>query len=164
MTESSLHQSPLKVILSLMLAMILRILPITSDWAFFNPDWVALVILVWILSIPERLGVLRAWGIGLIVDALTGRLLGQHALAYGVMTYLALQGKASLTVLPKPVQSFWILILLLTGQLLIRWTEQQVIPESMSYSYWYPSLTGALLWPLVNGLSKHNADTTGRLP
>jgi rod shape-determining protein MreD len=148
-TDTHADPGPLKVILSLMLAMILRIIPLKPDWAFFNPDWVALVLLVWILSIPERVGVLRAWGIGLIVDALTGRLLGQHALAYGVMAYLGLQGKASLTVLRKPVQALWILGLLLLGQLLILWTEQQEIPPAMALRYWLPSFTGALLWPLI---------------
>ena len=92
---------------------------------------------------------LRAWLLGLIADALTGRLLGQHALAYAVMVYLCTRGKASLSVLRKPVQAVWILGLLMIGQLVIRWTEQQELPFGMELAYWYPSLTGALIWPLL---------------
>ena len=87
MTDTSESASTLKVVSSFMVAMILRIIPLPKDLALLNPDWVAIVLLYWILAVPERCGVLRAWTIGLVVDALTGRLLGQHALAYGVMVY-----------------------------------------------------------------------------
>ena len=150
MTHDTDTASTLKVVSSFMLAMILRILPLPSDIALLNPDWVALILLFWILQVPERCGVLRAWAIGLIVDALTGRLLGQHALAYGVMAYLGLQGKASLTVLRHPAQALWILILLLIGQLLVLWTTQQQMPDALGVAYWYPSMTGAILWPAVS--------------
>lgn len=139
----------LRVILSFAVAMILRIIPLRGDWVSFNPDWVGLVLLFWVLAVPPRVGVLRAWGIGLIVDALTGCLLGQHALAYGVMAYLGFRVKASLTVLRKPIQAGWILGLLLVGQLLILWTQHREIPKGMELAYWYPSLIGGMFWPLL---------------
>lgn len=147
MTDKTQVPGALKVILSFALAMILRILPLKPALSLFNPDWLALLILFWSLSLPPRIGVLRAWTIGLIADALTGRLMGQHALAYAVMAYLSLRGKASITILRKPVQALWILGLLIIEQLLILWTEHQVLPTDMELAYWYPSLTGALVWP-----------------
>jgi rod shape-determining protein MreD len=150
MTDTSETASTLKVVASFMVAMILRIIPLPKDLALLNPDWVAIVLLYWILAIPERCGVLRAWVIGLIVDALTGRLLGQHALAYGLMAYLGLQGKASLAVLRRPAQALWILVILLIGQLIILWTSQQQLPEGMAATYWSSSLIGALMWPAMS--------------
>lgn len=147
MTDRSEALGSFWVILSFAVAMILRIVPLKPGWAIFNPDWVALMLLFWTLSLPPRVGVLRSWLIGLIADALTGRLLGQHALAYGVLVYLSLRGKASLTVLRKPVQALWILGLLMIGQLIILWTEQKQLPEGMALAYWYPSFSSALLWP-----------------
>jgi rod shape-determining protein MreD len=143
--------------LTLGLAMILRILPLQEGWAPFNPDWVALVLLFWIFPVPERIGILWAWGVGLIVDALTGRLLGQHALAYGVMAYLALLMRARLTLLPLPIQSLWVLGLLSAESLLVLWTQRQELPAAMQFQYWYPVLTGALIWPfflfILSGLT-----------
>lgn len=150
MTDTSETASNLKVVASFMVAMILRIVPLPKDLALLNPDWVAIVLLYWILSVPERCGVIRAWTIGLVVDALTGRLLGQHALAYGVMAYIGLQGKASLGVLRRPAQALWILVILLVGQLVILWTTPQQLPEGMAAAYWSSSLIGALMWPAVS--------------
>ena len=149
MTDNSEAPGSLVVFLSFALAMILRIVPLKASWSLFNPDWVALMLLFWALSLPPRVGVLRAWMIGLIADALTGRLMGQHALAYGVMVYLSLRGKASITVLRKPVQSLWIFGLLVIGQLIILWTEHQALPHGLELAYWYPSLTGSLVWLLI---------------
>lgn len=149
MTDHSETPGSLRVFLSFAIALILRIVPLKPAWALLNPDWVALILIFWTLAMPQRVGVLRAWLLGLIADALTGRLLGQHALAYAVMVYLCIRGKASLSVLRKPVQGLWILGLLMIGQLVIRWTEQQELPSGMELAYWYPSLTGALVWPLL---------------
>ena len=145
------------VLLSLILAMILRILPWSPPLSAFNPDWVALILLFWTLTLPERLGIFRAWLIGLLVDALTARHLGQHALAYSVMAYLSLSGRSSLIVLRKPVQMLWILGLLLLGQTLILWTQPAALAPDFQLSYWYPSLIGALIWPLFSeGLDRIN--------
>ncbi|TSA03850.1 MAG: rod shape-determining protein MreD [Methylococcus sp.] len=149
MSHEPLASHRIALALTLGLAMITRILPLGEGFAPFNPDWVALVLLYWILPVPERIGILWAWGVGLMVDALTGRLLGQHALAYGVMAYLALLMRARLTLLPLFMQSLWVLGLLLVESLLVLWTQRQELPVAMQFQYWYPALTGALIWPLV---------------
>ena len=149
MTDNSETPGTLWVLLTFAVALVLRIVPLKPTWALLNPDWVALTLIFWTLANPQRVGVLRAWLFGLIADALTGRLLGQHALAYALMVYLSTQGKASLSVIRRPVQALWILGILLMGQLIILWTEQQPLPAGMEWAYWYPTLTGALVWPIL---------------
>lgn len=149
MTDNSETPGTLWVLMTFAVALVLRIVPLKPTWALLNPDWVALTLIFWTVANPQRVGVLRAWLIGLIADALTGRLLGQHALAYALMVYLSTQGKASLSVIRRPVQALWILAILLMGQLIILWTEQKALPAGMEWAYWYPSLTGALVWPLL---------------
>jgi rod shape-determining protein MreD len=140
------------VMLSFILAMLLRILPFPLDWFAWNPDWLALVVIYWTLLAPDRVGIVTAWLVGFLADVLTGRLFGQHALAYAVIAYANLQVRQKLLVLPMLVQSFWVLFLLLLAQLLILWTQRVEIAESMRATYWLPSLTGALAWPLVFGV------------
>ena len=134
---------------SFVLAMALRILPLPPGWLVLNPDWVALLILYWALVTPERFGVMSAWVIGFCADALTGRLLGQHALAYAVMAYLNLRAREHLMVLPVPLQCLWVLLILLLGQCLVLWTGRVELAESVRMTYWLPALTGAVAWPLV---------------
>ncbi|NJD06633.1 MAG: rod shape-determining protein MreD, partial [Methylococcaceae bacterium] len=80
MSKSSL--TLIIVCVSLAFAMVLRILPWPPQWLAANPDWVLLFVVYWNMAIPDRFGVVAAWTTGLFADALTGRMLGQHALAY----------------------------------------------------------------------------------
>jgi len=79
------------VMFSFILAMMLRILPLPMDWFAWNPDWLALLLIYWTLLAPDRVGIVTAWLVGFFADVLTGRLFGQHALAYAVMAYSNLQ-------------------------------------------------------------------------
>lgn len=141
--------APLGILLSFVLGMVLRIVPIPAEWFSANPDWLALLLIFWTLHAPERVGVVIAWLLGMSADVLTGRLLGQYALAYTVIAYLNLRVQPSLQVLPVPVQSLWVLILLLLSQWLVLWTQRIELAEPARLIYWLPAFTGALAWPLL---------------
>ena len=80
-----------RILLTLILAMCLRIAPLPGVIAVFNPDWVLLTLIYWSLAAPERVGIFHAWTLGLLADVLTGRLLGQYALAYSLVIYICLK-------------------------------------------------------------------------
>lgn len=134
---------------SLALAMGLRVLPLPKSWFICNPDWVALVLLYWTMAIPERVGLGTVWIVGLLTDVLTGRIMGQHALAYSVSAYFGLKLYQRLRLYPLPQQSVWIMSFLLINQLLILWTQNLRYVHAINWTYWLPALTGALAWPLV---------------
>lgn len=134
---------------SLVVAMALRVLPLPTEWFFYNPDWVLLFLIYWAMAIPERVGVGCAWSAGLFADALTGRMLGQHALAYAVAIYLCLKLHRQLRLYPVYQQTFSVLLLLLLAQLLVFWTQNITAASSVGIAYWQPSLTGALVWPAI---------------
>lgn len=137
------------IALTLLAAMALRILPLPNPWFQLNPDWIALFLIYWTLALPERVGVGTAWLTGLFADVLTGRLLGQHALAYAVIAYLALRWYRRLRLYPLFQQTLWILVFLLTGQLLVFWTQGSRDTDTEAWVYWLPALSGGLAWPLV---------------
>ena len=139
----------LVVAISLIVAMILRILPIPHEYEVYNPDWVLLFLIYWNIAIPDRFGVGAAWLTGLITDTLTGRLLGQHALAYSVTAFLCIRLHRQLRVYPLYQQALSMLLFLSLSQLLIFWTQNIRGPSSTDTSYWLPSLTGALVWPAI---------------
>lgn len=71
----------LVILLSFILAFLLTVLPL-PDWArFYRPQWSTLVLIYWTLASPYRVGVGIGWATGIVIDVITGTLLGQHALA-----------------------------------------------------------------------------------
>jgi rod shape-determining protein MreD len=144
----------LGVVVSLILVMALRILPLPVPWSAVNPDWIALALFFWALTTNGTVGVGSAWLVGLITDMLTGRLLGQYALAYAVATYLAIRWGRQIMLQTRVQQTLSIVGLLLTTQLLVLWTQRVEPDDHMRGIYWLASLFGALFWPLLSLLMK----------
>ncbi|GAB4401706.1 MAG: rod shape-determining protein MreD [Rhodoferax sp.] len=82
--------NPAFMVATLVLALALVMLQgmIMSASALWLPDWLALVLLFWTVHQPLRVGMLTAFGLGLVLDVHQGALLGQNALAYSVLSYL----------------------------------------------------------------------------
>lgn len=116
----------------------------------FNPDWVLLMLIYWVLAVPERVGVFNAWLVGLIVDALTGRLLGQHALVYALIAYISLRFHKRLRQYLLPQQSLFIFFCLLFSQAMEFSIENfQGDAPQLALSFWMPAFTGTLLAPVI---------------
>jgi len=139
----------LVVLASLLVAMVLRILPLPKEWFVYNPDWVLLFLIYWAIAIPERVGVGHAWCVGVSSDVLTGRMLGQHALAYSVVAFVCVKLHTRLRAYPLYQQVLPVFLLLLVNQLLIFWTQNIKGAHSTELIHWSPSLAGALVWPAI---------------
>ncbi|MFN2309581.1 MAG: rod shape-determining protein MreD [Gammaproteobacteria bacterium] len=137
------------ILLTVLVAFVLTSLPLPEVWRPLRPDWVLLVLIYWCMALPHRVGVGVGWLAGLFTDALTGLLLGQHALAYCVVIYLTLKLHQRLRLYPLWQQSLSVLVLLALGQLLLLWINGMVGRPGHAWAYWAPSLLGALLWPLL---------------
>lgn len=73
---------------SLVLAMMLDMLPLGRLTGM--PDVLALTLVFWNVHQPRRVGVGAAFVFGLLIDVHQGALLGQHALAYTLLSYFAI--------------------------------------------------------------------------
>ena len=136
-------------VVTILLAMSFKILPLSVGLSNLNPDWVLLALIYWTLAIPEKLGVFNAWVIGILVDVLTGRLLGQHALAYALVSYACLKLHKRLRQYPVPQQSLFIFCGLLFSQVLIFWVESIKGSTEFTMAFWLPVFVGTLFWPIV---------------
>ena len=140
-----------RILLTLVGAMCLRIAPWPGEMAAYNPDWVLLVLIYWSLAIPDRVGIFHAWTFGLLTDVLTGRLLGQYALAYSLVIYICLKLHKRLRQFPLLQQGLFIFFCLLLSQLLLFFIKNLQHPAQLHASFWLPVFTGTLCWPLVHG-------------
>jgi rod shape-determining protein MreD len=80
--------NPVFLWFSLVAALVLQMVP----WGRYPamPDLVAVVLVFWNVHQPRRVGIGWAFAFGLVVDVHQGALLGQHALAYTLLSYGAI--------------------------------------------------------------------------
>lgn len=139
----------LVIYLSFIGGMILLILPL-PDWVkIYRPDWVALILIYWSMALPKRVGLWSAFIVGLLVDTLLGTLLGHHALALVVITYLNLNVYLRIRVLSLPQQSFYVFSLLVISQLIISWMNGIMGLTVPIQAVFGAPFIGMLMWPLA---------------
>ncbi len=138
-----------RIFVSLIIAMCLRIAPLPENLALLNPDWVLLVLIYWSLAIPERVGIGHAWFFGILTDVLMGRLFGQYALSYSLIIYLVLIWHRQLRQFPLTQQSAFVFGCLLISQLLLFWFENLKAPAQLHGTFWLPVLSGTASWFIV---------------
>ena len=80
--------NPRFILLSLVLALLLHMLLGLSGQAWL-PDVLAVTLVFWTIHQPQRVGMTIAFVLGLALDVHEAALLGQNALAYVGMSYLA---------------------------------------------------------------------------
>lgn len=135
------------VVLSVVVALVFNLLP----WRDLRgvPDMVALVITFWAIHQPRLMGIGVPFLVGLLMDAANGVLLGQHALAYAVLAFLANALHRRLLWFPSWAQAIHVLILLLLAQLLMLLVRMFAGSTFPGWSYFLGSLVAAALWPLA---------------
>lgn len=145
-----LPANPLFIVFSLLAALALNLLPLGRVPAL--PDLLALVIVFWAVHQPRRVGIFVAFGFGLAMDVHQGALLGQHALAYTLLSFGAIAMHRRLLWFDLLTQALQVLPLFLLAQLvmlLVRLVAGGMFP---GWSMWLAPLAQALLWPLVSVL------------
>ena len=134
---------------SFVLALALTALPIPEWAALWRPAWVALVLVYWCMAVPARVGVVVGWFAGLLLDVLTGTLLGQHAFALALVAYITHKSYQQVRVFPPWQQAISVFGLVFVYQVLVLWvTGIQGNPVAAS-SYWASPLMSMVLWPWV---------------
>jgi rod shape-determining protein MreD len=140
------HKGTWVILASLAAALFLTLLPL-PDWAQdLRPQWVAMTLIYWALALPGRVGVFWAWTTGLVMDVAVGSLLGQHALGFAVVAWLAVELHQRIRVFPPVQQAVTVWVLLLLERLLALWVNGATGQPTPTLWYWAPTLAGMLLW------------------
>ena len=135
------------IVLSFVIAFYLTIIPM-PDWAVaYRPPWVSLVLIYWCLAIPEKVGVITGWLLGIALDSLSGSMLGENALTLSVVAYLSHHIYNRLRVFPIWQQALVVLAILLVQYLISFWIRSSFGHSPAGYLFWVPPLIGASIWP-----------------
>ena len=146
------HHGGVVILFTFALAMVLTIVSLPDSLRIYRPDWVGLVLIYWCLAIPERVGVLSGWLVGLLLDVVTSSLLGQHAMALCLVAYLSVRMNQQIRVYPLWQQSLAVLVLLVIHQLVLLWINSVVGRPNPGLTYWIPPVIGAVLWPFIHSM------------
>ncbi len=147
-----LPASPLFIWGSLIAALLLNML---LNIAFlgrtaWGPDVLALTLVFWSVHQPQRVSVGAAFVFGLAMDVHHTALLGQHALAYTVMGFMAVSIHRRLLWFPVPTQAVHVLPIFAVAQLMVVAVR---LLAGDGFAGWLvlmaPVLTAAL-WPLAS--------------
>ena len=143
------QQGGLVIFTSFMVALTLMMMPL-PEWAEpARPQWLMMAVIYWCIALPNRVGVIYAWMIGLVLDVATGSLLGQNALAFSIVAYLAIKLHLRIRLFPIWQQALSILILIALYQIIILWVKGFTGQSAQNWFYWMASLSSTLLWPFV---------------
>jgi rod shape-determining protein MreD len=149
----------LAIFITVLVAMILTVLPMPTWMIWLRPAWVLLVLIYWAVVMPTYMGVGIAWVTGLIVDLLSGTILGEHAFAYTVVLYLVSRIHIRLRMSPLLQQSISILLFVLIYQFVLYCIQGFIGELPSSHLYWLSAVTSMLFWPwLFVILRRHQAN------
>lgn len=101
---------------SFAIAIVLEMLP-WGSWPM--PGFLALILVFWNVYQPRRIGMALAWLLGLVMDVYSGSLLGQHALAYSILSFGAIALHRRLLWYSVPGQAMQLLPLFLLAHLVV---------------------------------------------
>ena len=137
------------VFLSILVSLMLSMMPLPGWAQSFRPDWVTMVLIYWVMALPQQVGVTVAWISGLLLDVSLGSILGQHAIGLVLVSYLVSLQYQRIRVFSLFQQSIVVFILLIFKQILVLWVNGIVGQAAETWSYFLPSLVGAIIWPWV---------------
>lgn len=142
--------NPFFIALTLLLALGLNLLPLGRTPAM--PDMLALVLVFWNVHQPRRVGVGVAFVFGLLMDVHAGALLGQHALAYTLLSFGAISAHRRLLWFGLAEQAVQVLPLFLAAHLvslIVRMLSGGMFP---GWELLFAPLFEAMLWPVITAL------------
>lgn len=140
---------PYFIALTLFLAILFNFIP----WQpLLIPDMVALVLLFWNIRQPRKISIGTAALLGLCMDVQNGTVLGQHILAYSLMSFCAITVHRRELWLNRWVRGIYIIFLLLLPKLVCILLGFTITGERPHWLYLSATVVELILWPWLSWL------------
>ncbi len=138
------------VLITILVAFMLMIMPLPDGIKSFRPDWLALLLIFWAITVPRSYSVGIAWLLGIVLDVAQGTMLGQHALALCVIVYFTVKFHLLMRVFPLSQLTATVFALLALYQFLLFWINGVTGVSAPAVEYWGPVVTGTFIWPIMS--------------
>ena len=137
------------VLLSVLVAYVLSLVPLPAMLMSARPYWLALVIMYWVLALPQRYGLFFAWTTGLLLDVMEGAILGQNALTLVMVSMITLNLHQRLRMYPWWQQAFMVLVIVGIAEMIKLWVKSAIGNRLPSLYMLMPAVSSALVWPWI---------------
>jgi len=135
------------IFLTIVAAILLSLVPLPEILQPFKPYWVALVVIYWSLETQGTISLGLAFLTGVVLDILSGSLMGLHALSLVVVVFLVQHFRSRLRFFPPWQQALSVFVLLVNDRIILIWITALLGEPLPTWQYWLPPLVGLVLWP-----------------
>jgi rod shape-determining protein MreD len=139
----------LRMLLWALVALVLTVVPLPPWLDVLRPAFLVLAVLYFSINAPRTGGIAFGFFAGLMLDVFQGPILGQHALALALVTYIAVREHQRIRSKPAFQQALIVFAALAVYEFVVfaidGWSGHPVT----SPLRWVHTVTGALIWPPV---------------
>ena len=130
-------------------SLVLELAPWPLGFQAFKPAWLVLVLLYWVLAIPNKVSIGWAFLLGLVWDLILGSTLGIHALVLSVTIYFVAKNYLVLRNLSLWFQSLLVIAFVFIVRLAIFLVEFSLHTAFFNWQEIFGALASGILWPWV---------------
>ncbi len=138
-----------RMLLTALVALILTVLPLPPWLDPARPAFLVLTVLYWSIAAPRAGGIALGWFAGLMLDVFQGPVLGQHALALCLITYIAVREHQKIRSKPAFQQALIVFAALAIYEFIVFAIDGWSGHPITSPTRWLHTLTGAAIWPFA---------------
>ncbi|HKZ72718.1 MAG TPA: rod shape-determining protein MreD [Steroidobacteraceae bacterium] len=139
----------IRVLFTALVALLLTVLPLPFWLDVIRPEFLVLTVLFWSISAPRAGGIALGFVSGLALDVFHGAVLGQHALALALVTYIAVREHQRIRSKPLFQQALFLFAALFIYEFIVfaidGWSGHPVTTPLR----WAHVASGALVWPVL---------------
>jgi len=135
------------LMISLVLGFALTLMPLLPALELLRPYWIALIVIYWNLEGGRLRHLGHGFTLGVLLDVMTGTLLGQHALGLVILIFLLERFRARIRFFPPWQQATAILVLLLNDRVIHLWIIALQGNAWPNWQWWLAPVVGVFFWP-----------------
>ncbi len=140
------------MVMSCLIALFLSVLPLPHWMGIVRPAFLVLTVLYFSITVPRAGGIGLGFFAGLAIDVFQGTVLGEHALALALITYIVVREHQIIRSKPALQQSLIVFFALLAYEFVSFAIDGWAGHPNTSPLRWAHTVTSALAWPLVIAL------------
>jgi len=125
---------------------LLQLTPLPAVLLPFKPYWLALVLIYWMIELPERVPLGLCFTLGLVGDVLGGEVLGEQALRLCILCFIVLRFRSRLRFFPMWQQTLAVFALLLNDRVVYLMVHAVAGDPPPDLDFWFAPVAGMLAW------------------
>lgn len=137
------------ILLFFIVALVMELAPWPLGFQAFKPSWLILVLLYWVLAIPNKVNIGFAFLLGVIWGVVLGSPLGIHALVLSIAFYFIAKNHLVLRNLSLWFQSLLVIIFVFAIRLAIFLVEFFLHSAAFNWQEIFGAVASGILWPWV---------------